>query len=151
MSRYTFGPFSLDSETRVLLRDGEPIPIGGKTLDTLLALVESRGRLLDKDELLSRVWPGVVVEEANLNQSISTVRKILGDNPKDHQYIATVAGRGYQFVAPVREAIKEKPPAAGVRVIGKRTKAAVAVAILALSLVGIIWFALRRTPKLPPN
>lgn len=98
MSRYRFGPFSLDSETRVLLRDGEPIPIGGKTFDTLLVLVESRGRLPDKDELLSRVWPAVVVEEANLNQSISTVRKLLSDNPKDHRYIVTVAGRGYQFL-----------------------------------------------------
>src|SRR5438552_15394649 len=103
MSRYSFGPFSLDPEARVLLRDGEPIPVAGKTLDTLVVLIENRGRLVDKDELLSRIWAGTVVEEANLSQSIFTVRKILGDSPKDHRYIATVAGRGYQFVAPVAE------------------------------------------------
>jgi DNA-binding winged helix-turn-helix (wHTH) protein len=103
MARYSFGPFSLDQEARVLLRDGEPIPMVGKTLDTLLVLVQNRGRLIDKDELLSRVWPDTVVEEANLSQNIFTIRKILGDTPKDRRYIATVAGRGYQFVAPVDE------------------------------------------------
>jgi DNA-binding winged helix-turn-helix (wHTH) protein/Tol biopolymer transport system component len=103
MPRYTFGPFSLDPETRILSCQGEPVPITGKTVDTLLILVQNRGRLVDKDELLSRIWAGTVVEEANLTQSISAVRKILGDNPKEHRYIATVAGRGYQFVAPVTE------------------------------------------------
>jgi Tol biopolymer transport system component/DNA-binding winged helix-turn-helix (wHTH) protein len=103
MARYTFGPFSLDPEARVLQRNGEAVPIAGKTLDTLLMLVQNRGRLVDKDELLSRVWGGSVVEEANLTQAIFTVRKILGDSPKDHYYVATVAGRGYQFVAPVTE------------------------------------------------
>ena len=103
MPSYAFGPFSLDPETRILLSQGEPVPITGKTLDTLLHLVQNRGRLVDKDELLSRIWAGSVVEEANLTQSISAVRKILGDNPKEHRYIATVAGRGYQFVAPVTQ------------------------------------------------
>ena len=103
MPRYTFGPFSLDTEARALLREGEPIPMAGKTFDTLVVLVQNRGRLVDKEELLSRVWPGTVVEEANLSQAIFTVRKILGDSPKDPRYIATIAGRGYQFVAPVTE------------------------------------------------
>jgi DNA-binding winged helix-turn-helix (wHTH) protein len=85
MPRYTFGPFSLDPEARLLLRDGEPIPIAGKTFDTLVVLVQNRGRLLDKEELLSRVWAGTIVEEANLSQSIFTVRKILNDSPKDHR------------------------------------------------------------------
>jgi Tol biopolymer transport system component/DNA-binding winged helix-turn-helix (wHTH) protein len=101
MSRYNFGPFELDPEARLLRRDGEPIPLSGKTLDTLILLVENRGRLVDKEELLSRVWAGSVVEEASLTQTIFTARKILGDSPKDHRYIATIAGRGYQFVAPV--------------------------------------------------
>ena len=103
MPLYTFGPFSLDPESRVLLRNGEAISIPGKTFDVLIILVQNRGRLVDKDELLSRVWAGTIVEEANLTQSIFTVRKILGDTPRDHRYIATVAGRGYQFVAPVTE------------------------------------------------
>src|SRR5579884_1258276 len=103
MPRYAFGPFELDPEARVLHREGEPVPLTAKTFDTLVVLVENRGRLVDKDELLARVWAGSVVEEANLTQAIFTVRKILGDNPRNHQYIATVAGRGYQFVAPVSE------------------------------------------------
>src|ERR1700688_5055647 len=109
MPRYSFGPFSLDPEARVLLRDGEPLPMTGKTLDVLVLLVQNRGRLVDKDELLSRVWPGTVVGEANLSQSVFTVRKILGDNPKNPRYIATVAGRGYQFVAPVEELASTTP------------------------------------------
>jgi DNA-binding winged helix-turn-helix (wHTH) protein len=63
MSRYTFGPFSLDPEARVLLRDGEPMRMAGKTLDVLVVLVQNPGRLIDKDELLSRVWAGTIVEE----------------------------------------------------------------------------------------
>lgn len=78
MPRYRFGPFSLDPEARVLLRDGEPMPMTGKTLDTLVVLVQNRGRLVEKDELLSRIWAGTIVEEANLSQTIFTVRKILG-------------------------------------------------------------------------
>src|SRR5215472_16478147 len=109
MARYSFGPFLLDSQARTLLRNGESTTITGKSFDTLLMLVENRGRLVDKDELLSRVWAGSIVEEANLSQSIFTVRKILGDSPKDHRYIATVAGRGYQFVAPVTELTNEAP------------------------------------------
>lgn len=95
MPRYSFGPFSLDPEARVLLRNGEPVSMAGKTFDTLLVLVQNRGRLMDKDELLAKAWPDTVVEEANLSQSIFTIRKILGDSPKDHRYIATIAGRGY--------------------------------------------------------
>jgi DNA-binding winged helix-turn-helix (wHTH) protein len=59
MSPYSFGPFELDPEARLLRRDGEPVPLPGKTLDTLILLVENRGRLVDKEELLSRVWPEV--------------------------------------------------------------------------------------------
>ena len=111
MPCYIFGPFSLDTEARALLRDREVIPIAGKTFDTLVLLVQNHGRLIDKDELLSKVWAGTVVEEANLSQAIFTVRKILGDSPKDARYIATVAGRGYQFVAPVTELLREAPNA----------------------------------------
>ena len=103
MPRFTFGPFLLDLETRALLRDGERLPVAGRTLDTLAVLVQKRGRLLDKDELLSLIWSGTVVDEANLSQSIFTLRKVLGDSRKDARYIATVAGRGYQFVAAVTE------------------------------------------------
>ncbi len=109
MPRYTFGPFTLDTEARVLLSDHEPIPLAGKIFDTLVLLVQNHGRLMDKDELLSSVWQGTIVEEANLSQAIFTVRRILGDSPKNPRYIATIAGRGYQFVAPVTELAAETP------------------------------------------
>lgn len=109
---YTFGPFSLDDEARLLLRDGEPVPLTGKVLDTLTVLVQNHGRVTDKELLLATLWPDTVVEEANLTQNISTLRKVLGDNPKQHQYIATIQGRGYSFVAPVTEHPAATRPAA---------------------------------------
>src|SRR5689334_11951414 len=113
MSRFAFGPFLLDLESRALLRNGDRLPVAGRTLDTLIVLLQNRGRLLEKDELLSLIWPGVVVDEANLSQSIFTLRKLLGDSRKDPLYIATIAGRGYQFVAPVTELTIESSQPAG--------------------------------------
>jgi DNA-binding winged helix-turn-helix (wHTH) protein len=100
---YRFGPFLFNSDSRLLLRDGEPVPLTAKVLETLTVLVQNRHRVMDKSELLAALWPDTVVEEANLTQNISTLRKALGDNPKDHFYIATIAGRGYRFVAGVVE------------------------------------------------
>ncbi len=110
MPTYTFGPFSLNCEARTLLRGGEPVALTGKTFDTLLLLVQNRGRLVTKDELLSVVWRSTNVEEANLTQSIFSVRKVLGDRPKDHRFIATVPGRGYQFVAHATELAATSQP-----------------------------------------
>ncbi|MBV8709655.1 MAG: winged helix-turn-helix domain-containing protein [Acidobacteriaceae bacterium] len=103
MPQYTFGPFLLDGEARILFKDGKPVPVTGRLFDTLLLLVQNKGRLVNKDELLSCVWRGASIEEANLTQAIFSLRKILGDRPKDHRYIATVPGCGYQFAAPVTE------------------------------------------------
>jgi len=100
---YEFGCFRLDAVKRLFWRDGELVPLTPKSLETLLALVERRGEILDKDELLSRIWPGTVVEEKNLTINISTLRKALGESPQDHRYIVTVPGRGYRFVAEVQE------------------------------------------------
>lgn len=154
MPRYAFGPFSLDPEARVLLREGEAVPMAGKALDTLLLLVQNRGRLVDKDELLSRIWAGSVVEQANLAQSISTVRKILGDNPKDHHYIATVAGRGYQFVAPVTEMKDETPQRTPERI--KRhpfwrphRRVLFGLVVLFFAVTAAAWFAFRRPAGTP--
>jgi DNA-binding winged helix-turn-helix (wHTH) protein/Tol biopolymer transport system component len=151
MARYSFGPFSLDQEARVLLRDGKPVSMAGKTLDTLLVLVQNRGRLVDKDELLSRVWPDTVVEEANLSQNIFTIRKILGDTPKDRRYIATVAGRGYQFVAPVEESPGREPFAAPAEEEGRTIASKgmwlplASVAILAVAGLLVFWSFLHHT------
>src|SRR5438093_1666783 len=100
---YEFGAFRLDAVKRLLWREGEMVPLTAKSFETLLALIESRGEILDKDALLNRVWPDTVVEEKNLTISISALRKALGESPQEHRYIVTVPGRGYRFVAEVRE------------------------------------------------
>ena len=99
---YEFGDFRIDAAKRLLLkRDGERVPLTPKAFDTLLYLVEHSGTLLDKDELLRAVWADTVVEENNLNQHISTLRRVLGEKRDEHHYIVTVPGRGYRFVADV--------------------------------------------------
>ncbi len=99
---YEFGNFRIDAAKRLLLkRDGERVPLTPKAFDTLLYLVEHSGTLLDKDELLRAVWADTVVEENNLNQHISTLRRVLGEKRDEHHYIETVPGRGYRFVANV--------------------------------------------------
>jgi DNA-binding winged helix-turn-helix (wHTH) protein/TolB-like protein/Tfp pilus assembly protein PilF len=99
---YEFGPFRVDSGRRLLFRESQPVPLTSKAFDTLLVLVANRGRVLEKDELLKAIWPNSFVEEANLAQNISALRKALGEAPGEHLYIATVPGRGYRFVADVR-------------------------------------------------
>jgi serine/threonine protein kinase len=100
---YAFGSFRLDSEKRVLVRDGAPVPLAPKVAETLLLLVESAGRLVDKDDLIKRVWPDAFVEEGNLNKNIFVLRKLLGVWDGGREYIETVPKRGYRFVAPVSE------------------------------------------------
>jgi DNA-binding winged helix-turn-helix (wHTH) protein/TolB-like protein/Flp pilus assembly protein TadD len=100
---YEFGPFSLDASRRRLLRAGEVVPLTPKAFDTLLALVEQSGRVVEKDDLMERVWPGVAVEENNLTQNVSALRKALGERREQPQYIATVPGLGYRFIAAVSE------------------------------------------------
>ena len=98
---YEFGPFRLDPLKRRLTREGEPLRLTPKAFDLLLVLVEERGRTVEKEELFQKVWAGVVVEENNLNQNITALRKLLGDSRQESQYIATVPGVGYRFVAEV--------------------------------------------------
>ncbi|HSC07450.1 MAG TPA: winged helix-turn-helix domain-containing protein [Steroidobacteraceae bacterium] len=101
---YEFDRFRVDATQRLLRSraDGEPIPLTSKAFETLLYLVEHPGQLVDKTELMQAVWPNVVVEENNLNQSISAVRRALGESALEHRFIVTVPGRGYRFVAPVK-------------------------------------------------
>ncbi len=99
---YEFGPFRLDARERILLRDGERVTLTPKVFDTLLALVRSSGNLVAKDELMEMVWPGTVaVEEGNLTNNVSVLRKALGETA-GHKYIETVPTRGYRFVEEVR-------------------------------------------------
>jgi DNA-binding winged helix-turn-helix (wHTH) protein/Tol biopolymer transport system component len=99
---YEFERFRIDTKRRLLMRDGGPIPIKARALDTLVLLVQHAGRLLEKEELMNRLWPDTAVEEANLTQNVFEVRKALGEVPGEQRFIATVARRGYRFVADVR-------------------------------------------------
>ena len=99
---YEFGPFCVDASQRLLARDGTPVPLTPKVFDTLLHLLQRSGTALAKDELMRAIWPDTVVEENNLNQNISILRRVLGDGRSEHRYIATVPGHGYQFVAEVK-------------------------------------------------
>ncbi len=100
---YEFGRFRISTSDRVLLRDQEIVPLTPKVFDILLALVESSGQVISKDGLMKKVWPDSFVEEGNLTQNISLLRKALGEGQNGHQYIETVARRGYRFVATVSE------------------------------------------------
>jgi len=109
---YDFDDFRIDVQRRVLLRRGVPVSIKPKALDTLVLLIEHRDRVVDKDELMHRLWPDTAVEEANLTQNIFVVRKALGEEPGQQRFIATFARRGYRFVADVLENWEE-PSGAG--------------------------------------
>lgn len=102
---YSFGAFRLDTARRLLQRNtGATVPLTPKACELLLLLVENQGQLLTKPELMNRLWPDSFVEEGNLTQTISVLRKALGENPRQHQYIVTVPGQGYRFVAAVNAA-----------------------------------------------
>jgi DNA-binding winged helix-turn-helix (wHTH) protein len=99
---FRFGPFTLQPERQMLLKDGCSIRIGGRALDILTILVERPGEVVCKRELVARVWPDTLVEEANLKVNVAGLRRILGDHPVSPQYIATVVGRGYRFVGDLK-------------------------------------------------
>jgi Tol biopolymer transport system component/DNA-binding winged helix-turn-helix (wHTH) protein len=99
---YEFGPYRLDLAEGLLWHEGKHIPLTPKAYETLLALVERGGHVVDKEELIKRIWPDTFVEEVNLAKNISNLRKILGGEQSD-QYIETIPKRGYRFVASVKE------------------------------------------------
>src|SRR5262249_34526958 len=101
---YEFGDFRLDTAKRLLRRvDGSTVPLTARVFETLLYMLEHHGIVLDKERLMEAVWPDSIVEENNLSQNISTLRRIFGETPGSHSYIVTVPGRGYRFVAQVSE------------------------------------------------
>src|SRR5216684_4491216 len=108
---YEFGQFRVDAGERVLLRSGEVVPLPPRVFDTLLLLVRNSGRALDKDVLMKELWPDTFVEEANLAQHISLLRKVFGESRTEPQYIETIPRRGYRFLATVNEiqAIPDPP------------------------------------------
>jgi TolB-like protein/DNA-binding winged helix-turn-helix (wHTH) protein/Tfp pilus assembly protein PilF len=99
---YEFGDFRLDARKRLLWRAGAQVPLTPRVFETLLYLVEHNDAVLDKERLMEAVWPDSIVEENNLTQNISTLRRVFGETPGSHHYIVTVPGRGYRFVADVK-------------------------------------------------
>ena len=100
---YAFGPFVVDTVKRRLWRDGRAVPLSSKTFDVLVVLLERREHLVSKEDLLNDVWPNIAVNENNLARQISSLRRALGQRPDQHDFLVTVPGQGYRFVAAVRE------------------------------------------------
>src|SRR3984957_7911157 len=105
-----FGPFRLISARRLLLEGDKPVRLGGRAFDILTTLVERAGEVVGKDELIARAWPATFVDEANLKIQISALRRALGDGQNGNRYVATVVGRGYNFVAPIRQEAPSRTP-----------------------------------------
>src|SRR4051812_36548248 len=99
--RLAFGPFQLDVRARILLKNGEPLVIGARAFDILCALIQNDGKLVTKSALLARVWQDVSVDEGSLRFHVSALRKALGEAEPHGEYVKTLAGQGYCFVAPV--------------------------------------------------
>jgi DNA-binding winged helix-turn-helix (wHTH) protein/TolB-like protein len=105
---YEFEGFRVDPLNRILLRDGEVVPLTAKVFDLLLVLLKNNGRLVKKDDIMRWVWPQNYVEEGNLTRCVSSLRKALGESPKSHRYIVTVPGYGYKFAAELK-VVEETP------------------------------------------
>ena len=105
----SIGPFRLSAAARLLEKGGEPVRLGSRALDLLIALVEQAGKVVSQRELISRIWPDVTVEDANLRVHLAALRKALGDGHEGTRYIVNVPGRGYSFVAPTIRSVQQHP------------------------------------------
>ena len=155
---YDFGPFRADTVRRLLLRDGQQVPLTSKAFETLEVLIRHRDRVLEKEELLKTIWPDSFVEEANLVQNVSTLRKALCELPGEHRYIATVPGRGYRFVGQVQAHEAESgtegdKPNAFLRNRNRRLTIGLCLVVAMALLATAIWqWRTRRTgDAIPPK
>ena len=105
MANYEFGPYRYDPEQRLLFREGQAVPLAPKAIDTLHVLLEQRGRIVEKADLMKRVWPDTTVDEVGLARNISILRKALDQEAGGGAYIETVPRRGYRFVAEAPETL----------------------------------------------
>ena len=147
---YVFGDFFLDAEKRLLRGSaGGTIPLTPKAFDTLHYLVSHSGKVIEKDELMSAIWPDTIVEENNLNKNISTLRRVLGENPSEHRFIATVPGKGYKFVAEVAETQNHLAETAGPAKTANASAGTrfwfLAIAAIVLVGLGLVAFYTRST------
>jgi len=166
-----FGPFRIDPEQRLLLRDQQPIPLSPKAFDLLLVLALRSGQVVLKDDLMKQLWPDTFVEESNLGQHVFQLRKALGERAQDHAFIATIPGRGYRFVPKVRtvpvvseeivvqshersrmvieeETLPERPSAAQVVTRRRIHPAAVLAALAAVVAVAVLFRPAVPAPQL---
>src|SRR5215203_1165394 len=104
---YEFDAFQVDPVRRRLLRDRELVSLTPKAFSILMVLLENRGEVVEKEELIRKVWADAFVTEANLTQNVSSLRKALGERANDHRFVVTVPGRGYSFVSEVLEVPRE--------------------------------------------
>ncbi len=159
-AHYEFGDFALDVGQQCLLRrdTGQAILLTAKVFDTLVYFVEHAGETLDKDVLLRSIWPDVIVEENSLTQNVSTLRQMLGEARGENRYIATVARRGYRFVAkvtrrdesvmPSTEAAGVAAPTAAPRPARRRLVLLAAGAAVLLAVIGAIaWLPIAKEPR----
>jgi len=156
LAGYRFGAFTLDLLNRELRRDDTPIPLQPKTFDLLLVLVERRGRVAAKDELLSAIWPDTIVEESNLTQNIYLLRKVLGQDAEGRAYIETAPKRGYRFAAAATELWRDDRAPKGATAPGRTARrlfwlgTVIAIAVLLTAFVAAAaWWALRPWPVRP--
>jgi len=120
---YEFGPYRVDPSRRLLLRNGEVVPLTPKAFDTLLFLVQNSARIVEKAELMKALWPDSFVEEGNLTQNVFLLRKAFGESATEHRYIVTVPGRGYRFAVPVEDvAGEETSPLLGRRPMARASR-----------------------------
>lgn len=177
--RYAFADFVLDRTRQRLLRgDGTPVALTPRLFDALLLFVEHAGSLLDKDRLMRSLWPGLVVEENNLSQVISGLRRALGDEPQGSRFIQTVPRKGFRFIAPVTpvpdaetqarrevespaagpaaaqapsEAAPSSPLAAPGSALPRRRVLVGAAGLAALAAGGAAWWRWRAPPRPGPE
>ena len=148
---YEFGPFRLDPKEHTLLRDGRPIPLRPKVFDILLVLIENRGHLVDKEQLMNSVWTEQFVEEGNINKNISMLRRALGEGDDGQQFIETVPKRGYRFIADVQKVNNDEAPVSQTTPTQTRTSNRhwiPVLVILALLIAVAAYFVLVRERRL---
>jgi len=148
---YEFGPFRLDATAPLLWREGEPVNLPPKALETLVVLVRHAGRLVKREDLIEAVWPETIVEENNLSVNVSQLRKVLGEDKHGRQYIETIPRRGYRFTVAARSVVAEsgefsKPSLALLKLVERAsgtdatlnhfTARALPIAVLPFSLIG---------------
>lgn len=172
---FQFGPYQLNADEKLLLRDGEEVPVKPKVVDMLIVLIRNRGHVVSKAELLQTLWPDSFVEESNLTHTISLLRKVLEEKESGQNYIQTVPKRGYRFVAEVEERFQQIEDTSATRVatgvaienneIGieravpanRRTRLNYKIVVACICLTALVcaglyfFFSRQRTGKAAPN